>query len=119
MVVAEVEPGEWWVGAEALKLRLCGGDGSEVPRSIQIDLAPRKGTPGTVTFERPEMTLRQIESVLEPFLDQDFLYPRDSELTAVTSIFGPIQNALQAAGLEEGDIAGPGEARRDGAASGP
>jgi molecular chaperone DnaK len=91
--------------AEALKLRACGEDDAEVPRSIQIDLPPRPKTPlRTLTLNRPSLTGDQFQEVLEPFLETDFLYPRGSELNRVSSVFGPIRNALQGAGLDEGDI---------------
>jgi molecular chaperone DnaK (HSP70) len=86
--------------AEALKLRVCGGDAA-LPRAIQVDLPPRPGRPlQSFTFVDPAMTRAQFEKALEPFLDADFLYPRDTELTPVASIFGPVTNALQGARLQ-------------------
>jgi hypothetical protein len=87
--------------AEALKLGFCGGKAPDVPRAIQVDLPPRPGrTLQSLTLQRPAMSQKQLDSVLEPFLDQDFLYPRDTELTPVSSVFGPIRNALKGARLE-------------------
>jgi molecular chaperone DnaK (HSP70) len=93
--------------AEALKLGLCGGKAPDVPRAIQVDLPPRPGRKlQSLTLQRPAMSQKQLDSVLEPFLDQDFLYPRDTELTPVSSVFGPVRNALAGARLEPGDIDG-------------
>ena len=93
--------------AEALKLGLCGGKAPDVPGSIQVDLPPRPGRKlQSLTLHRPAMSRKQLDSVLEPFLDQDFLYPRDTELTPVSSVFGPVRNALKGARLEPGDIDG-------------
>jgi molecular chaperone DnaK len=92
--------------AEAVKLRLCTSEEPpEVPRSIPIDLPPRAGSPlKTLTLHEPSLTRTQLEEVLEPFVDRDFLYPRDSELTPVMSVFGPVGNALENARLDEGDV---------------
>ena len=93
--------------AEALKLAACGASAPEVSRSILVQLPPRPGHPlKALTLQRPSMTKAQHDRVLEPFLDQDFLYPRDTELTPVSSIFGPVRNALKGARLEPHDIDG-------------
>ena len=87
--------------AEALKLSACTGQEPQVESSIQVELPPRRDRPlQSFTLVRPQMTPAQFAQVLEPFLDTDFPYPRDTELTAVTSIFAPIRNALQGARLE-------------------
>jgi molecular chaperone DnaK (HSP70) len=92
--------------AEALKLRACGLT-TDVPRSLQVDLPARVNGPlSTVTLRRPEMTPEQFDHVLEPFLDTDFLFPRDTELTPTRSIFGPIEDALQRAGLDWSQVDG-------------
>jgi molecular chaperone DnaK len=91
--------------AEALKLALCTSGPADVPGFVRIDLPPRPKTPlRTLTLRKPHMTAQQFDAVLEPFLDTDFLYPRDSELTPVTSVFGPVRNALQNAELEPDDV---------------
>ena len=78
-----------------------------MPVAIQVDLPPRPGRKlQSLTLQRPALSRQQFEAVLEPFLDQDFPYPRDTELTPVSSVFGPIQNALKGARLEPGDIDG-------------
>lgn len=95
--------------AEALKLQLCGvkGKAPEVPRSIQVDLPPRPGRKlQSLTLDRPSLTRAQLDKVLEPFLDPDFLYPRDTELTPISSLFGPVRNALKGARLQPGDVDG-------------
>jgi len=92
--------------AEALKLQLCAGNGmADFPASIQVDLPPRPGRKlQSLTLDRPALTRAQFEKVLEPFLDPDFLYPRDTELTPVSSLFGPVRSALKGARLQPGDV---------------
>ena len=93
--------------AEALKLALCTGKAPDVPRAITVDLPSRPGRKlPSLTLERPALTRADLDRVLAPFLDTDFLYPRDTELTPVSSIFGPIRNALAGARLEPEDVDG-------------
>lgn len=96
--------------AEALKLQLCAGRGTaapEVPRAVHVDLPPRPGRKlHGLTLDRPSMTRAEFDDVLAPFLDPDFLYPRDTELTPVSSIFGPVRNALKGARLEPHEVDG-------------
>jgi molecular chaperone DnaK len=87
--------------AEALKLELCGEEPRDLPRSILIQLPPRPGRPlESLVLQNPAMSRADFDKVLEPFLDSDFLCPRDTELTPVASVFGPVRNALQGARLE-------------------
>jgi molecular chaperone DnaK len=91
--------------AEALKVALCTGTSPDVPPVLQVDLPPRpKGPARTLVLHHPRMCADDFEDVLEPFLDTDLLYPRDSELTPVSSVFGPAHSALDSAGLEPEDV---------------
>lgn len=91
--------------AETLKLGLCGVSAPALPHAIAVQLPPREGRALRLcTLARPSMTSTEFEKVLEPFLDPDLLYARDSELTPVTSIFAPVTNALQGAGLKPENV---------------
>lgn len=48
----------------------------------------------------PKLTAAQFEDVLRPFLDQDLLYARETEYRLTCSIFAPLQDALDRAGIE-------------------
>ncbi len=52
----------------------------------------------------PTLSAVQFDKVLEPFLDPDLLYPRESDYLTTCSIFAPLQDALERASLDKGDI---------------
>lgn len=55
-------------------------------------------------LQSPTLSAVQWDKVLEPFLDQDFLYPRETDYHMTCSIFAPLQDALDRAGLAAGDV---------------
>jgi molecular chaperone DnaK (HSP70) len=94
--------------AEQLKILLCNNykkilrDGTK--REVMV--------PGTFpcmingqeyTLTDPVLSLDQFESILEPFLDLDLLYARDTEYRLTASIFSPIANALDTGDLKSND----------------
>jgi len=107
---------------EALKLGVCAElaaqlglkDEDEIDRSLaavqpslQVDLPARVGEPvRALILDKPSLTLAQLDEILEPFLDVDFLHPQDSEMNAIRSIFGPVEDALDRAGLKAESIDG-------------
>ncbi len=52
----------------------------------------------------PKLTAEQFEKLLEPFIDQDLLYARETEYRMTCSIFAPLQDALDRAGVESDDV---------------
>ncbi|MCX8049903.1 MAG: Hsp70 family protein [Methylohalobius sp.] len=66
---------------------------------------PCPGFPQLV-LRSPQLTAAQFEKVLNPFLDTEFLYARETEYYLTCSIFAPLQDALDRAGLgaEEVDL---------------
>ena len=112
--------------AEALKLGLCA------EYVVQLGLHPRdqikrdeivatqpsvsvrvpqrgpdgKDYPREYVLVDPSLTLEQFETALEPFLDQELLYARDTEFNSFTSIIAPITDALQRASLRADEIDG-------------
>ena len=52
----------------------------------------------------PKLTAARWEELLDPFLDADMLAARDSEYRLTCSIFAPVQDAIERAGLERGEI---------------
>jgi molecular chaperone DnaK (HSP70) len=55
---------------------------------------------GTVTLQSPALTAEQFESLLDPFLEKDLLYPRETEYRWTCSIFAPLQDALDRCNLD-------------------
>lgn len=57
-----------------------------------------------LTLESATLTASQFEEVLGPFLDHDLLYARETEYGLTCSVFAPIQDALDRAGLLPRDV---------------
>jgi len=55
-------------------------------------------------LESPRLTAEQFETVLEPFLDTELLYARETEYQLTCSIFAPLQDALERAGLRPSEV---------------
>jgi len=53
---------------------------------------------------RPSLTASEWETILEPFLDPDFLYAKQTDFNLTQSILAPLQDALDRAGLKPEDI---------------
>lgn len=98
--------------AESLKVGLC----NEIRRLRGLgrwDDADRnlvaKSQPGThacrlsdgrrLTLSSPTLTARELDWVLQPFLDEELLYPKGDEYRTTCSVFAPIEDALERAGL--------------------
>jgi molecular chaperone DnaK len=56
----------------------------------------------TLKLASPKLTAAELEDLLEPFLDQDLLFARETEYRMTCSIFAPLQDALDRAGIEPG-----------------
>lgn len=57
-----------------------------------------------LTLREPSLTAAQWEEILEPFLDKDHLYSRESEYRLTQSIFAPLQDALDRARLSSKEV---------------
>ncbi|MFZ5564914.1 MAG: Hsp70 family protein, partial [Thermodesulfobacteriota bacterium] len=55
-------------------------------------------------FSAPSLSVEQFEKLLKPFLDTDFLYARETEYRLTQSIFSPIEDALDRAGISAADV---------------
>ena len=103
--------------AEALKTGLC----SEIRRLRGLgrwDDADRglvsKTQPGVhacrlldgrrLTLTSPSLTARELDWILQPFLDEELLYPKGDEYRVSCSIFAPIEDALDRAGLGAAEV---------------
>lgn len=109
-----------WIGpalrgiSESLKILLCDEVHRmrKLGREIDSDYARR--LPGTHTvmlpgdqqlrITNPALPLLTFHRLMEPFIDQDVLYVRESDYRQSCSIFAPITDALDRATLEPGDI---------------
>lgn len=103
--------------AEALKVGLCieiarlhafgryaGADKDTIAKTHPgVWPCPCPGYP-SLALRSPRLTAARFEELLEPFLDRDFLYARETEYYLTCSIFAPLQDALERAGLLPEDI---------------
>lgn len=58
-----------------------------------------EGRPGVLKLVNPEMNALQLEKILEPFMDSELLYARDSEYRMTQSIFSPVTDCLDRCGI--------------------
>ena len=58
----------------------------------------------SLTLSKPALRASRWEQLLKPFLDTDTLYARESEYRLTQSVFSPLQDALERAGLKAKDI---------------
>ena len=57
-----------------------------------------------LTLQSPMLTAADFEKLLEPFLDRDLLFARETEYRLTCSIFAPLQDALDRAGLDPKEV---------------
>ncbi|HEV2455067.1 MAG TPA: Hsp70 family protein, partial [Verrucomicrobiae bacterium] len=57
-----------------------------------------------LSLPSPELSAAQFEAVLAPFFDTELLYARETEYQMTCSIFAPIQDALERAGLKPSEV---------------
>ena len=62
----------------------------------------REGT--ALRLQSPTLSAVEFDRVVEPFLDRDLLYPRETDYLMTCSVFAPLQDALGRANLEPGDV---------------
>lgn len=103
--------------AESLKVGLC----SEIRRLRGLgrrDAADRsevvKTQPGvhscrltdgrTLRLTSPSLSARELDGILAPFLDEDVLYPKGDEYRTTCSVFAPVGDALDRAGLDAKEV---------------
>lgn len=107
--------------AEALKLAICSeysswlafhpGQKTE-PNICATQLSGSISVPATrdrvrnFSLRNPSLTLKEFHDVLSPFLDGDLLYAHGTEFNSITSVFAPIRDALDRAGLSPTDVDG-------------
>ncbi len=101
--------------AEALKLALCSEidrlekfgryDGADktliVAKQPPLSCALGKRE---LTLSRPSLSAAEWETILEPFLDRDHLYTRETEYRLTQSVFAPLQDALDRARLKPKEV---------------
>ncbi len=102
--------------AESLKVGLCieigrlqgfgkyqGADKTAVVKT-QPGIYPCPCPGRDLKLESPHLTAAQFETVLEPFLDTELLYAKETEYQLTCSIFAPLQDALERAGLSPSEV---------------
>jgi hypothetical protein len=101
--------------AEALKIALCretdrlvkfGRYGGEVRNALESRQPPVAcALDGrTLTLSRPRLSALRWEALLVPFLDPESLYLKESEFRLTQSIFAPVRDALDRAGMRPHDL---------------
>lgn len=112
----EIEP-QLLATAETLKIELCRkirrsmdqSEYAEVNRAMFSVTAPEitcwiNNDEEGLDFSAPSLSAAQFEKLLEPFLDTDFLYARETEYRLTQSIFSPIEDALDRAGISPKEV---------------
>jgi molecular chaperone DnaK len=101
--------------AEALKITLCK-EIARLKKFDKYDEADKSALvarlPGVslqsakrqLTMARPSLSAEAWEGLLEPFLDVDSLYARQSDYRLTQSVFAPLEDALMRARLSQDDI---------------
>jgi molecular chaperone DnaK (HSP70) len=88
--------------AETLKIELCSKPSLE--KATVYTTAKMKLDDRELTLSDPTLGRKELETILAPFLDRDLLYTAGSEYRTQLSIFAPIQDALERAGLDFGEV---------------
>ncbi len=57
-----------------------------------------------LTLQSPKLSAIEFEKILEPFLDTDLIFARDTEYRLTCSIFAPLEDALERSGLDSKEI---------------
>ncbi len=57
-----------------------------------------------LTLQSPRLTAAEFERVLAPFLEPDVVVPKETEYRRSCSIFAPLEDALERAGMEPDDV---------------
>jgi molecular chaperone DnaK (HSP70) len=102
--------------AEALKISLCteisrlikfnqydGGDKEAVSAKLP-GIYPCQFRGRSLALKAPKLTAAEFEKLLEPFLDRDMLFARETEYRMTQSIFAPITDALDRSGLDREEV---------------
>lgn len=102
--------------AESLKIGLCreiarlksfGLYESERGKLVQTNPGVYRCTlrdGSTHGLNAPTLSAVELDKVLEPFLDRDLLYVQETDYFMTCSVFAPLQDALDRAGLEARDV---------------
>ena len=102
--------------AETLKIKLC----EEYARQLAMGLSPEESLSDPVSLagsyrcrlkdgteyvlSTPTLSVNEFSEALEPFLDIYTMIPQESEYHTTCSIFAPITDAIEQAGLYDEDI---------------
>lgn len=97
--------------AESLKIGLCReirrAESSDSTTAVNNLVKRQPGRyecvleSGVVSLQSPTMSMAQFSDVVAPFIDPDLLYPSETEYMTVSSVFRPIQDALDRAGWSQ------------------
>ncbi len=95
--------------AETLKISLCDKIRERKARgTYKTDSQTMRATVASIRCDlngdelylnEPGLSIQQFETLLEPFLDTDHLYARETEYRMSQSVFSPLEDALDRAGI--------------------
>jgi len=102
--------------AEALKISLCteisrlikfnhydGGDKEAISAKLP-GAYPCRFRNQDLALRSPRLTAAAFEKLLEPFVDRDMLFARETEYRLTCSVFAPLQDALDRSGLNREQV---------------
>lgn len=87
--------------AEWLKKAIVANPGGRVRWSSTVEF---RVDGRTLSLRTPSISHDEFTKVLEPFVDRDLLYARDTDYRHTLSIFAPIEDALDRAEVEAADV---------------
>ncbi|MFP4444862.1 MAG: Hsp70 family protein [Desulfosudaceae bacterium] len=94
--------------AEKLKISLCREMARHLDRgpefSVTTDAVTCRVGSRKLRLPRPSLSIRRFAEILEPFLDRDFLYARETEYRLTQSLFSPVEDALDRAGIAPEEV---------------
>lgn len=101
--------------AETLKIELCNRVRAMETRATYADADKnilRVTVPAVIcrldgkelSLADPGLSAAEFEDLLEPFLDTDYLYARETEYRLTQSVFAPLEDALDRAGLKVDEV---------------
>ena len=88
--------------AESLKIGLCSNPSLEsatIRKTVKVQFPDRE-----LRLTDPTLSRERFRAILEPFVDRDCLFPSESEYRSVLSIFVPLEDALERAGLDRDEV---------------
>jgi len=88
--------------AERLRISLCEEQAGLLEQGIECTLSDGR----VVLLRNPGLSQAQFDKILAPFIDQDVLWPLESEHRTTCSLFAPLDDVLRRAGMSANNVDG-------------